>query len=140
MIENVHVLLVRDGSEYLLQYRDDKPAISDSDMYSTWGGRKETCDLSDRATALRELREETGIVCDEATLLDLGTGQFKDGSPDNRGRLAWVHYFALQIPRDTVVENTESDQGIARLQRPYRHHPKVNAVAREAITRYEAAT
>ena len=139
MIENVAVLIIRGSTDYLLQHRDNKPTISDPDTLSTWGGRKEEYDQSDEAAALRELEEETAIVATATDLKDLGQGEFVDGSPDNRGQIAMMHYFALEVPAGTTISRKEG-QGVVALKRPYQANPGVNAVGEAAIARYEATT
>ena len=138
MLESVAILLVRGGSEYVLQHRDNKPTIADPDTYSTWGGRVEAQDKSMYAAAIRELKEETGTACAEADLQYLGDEQMQSRSPDIKSQDLTVHYFALEIDSGTAVESFEG-QGVIVLPKPYQPTPKVNPITKEAIKRYETA-
>lgn len=137
MKKSVAVLLVRD-SEYVMQHRDNTPAIAYPDTYSTWGGEKLPGDASDMASAIRELAEETGIACEETGLQDLGFAKIADNAPDNTSGRMIEHFFALEINPDQEVECFEGQAAVG-IPRPHRPNPKVNLVAREAIARYEAA-
>jgi ADP-ribose pyrophosphatase YjhB (NUDIX family) len=137
MQQNVAVLIVRGGSEYVLQHRDNKPTISDPDTLSTWGGRVEDDDPSLKRAALRELKEEVdNLECEEADLYGLGQGEFIDGSSDNKGNIGLMHYFVLEVEAGTILHALEG-RGAVSLNR-YQEHPKLNEVAKTAIARYEA--
>lgn len=137
MLETTAILLVRGQHEYILQHRDNKPTIADPDTYSTWGGRVEPHDSTCRDAAVRELKEETGLVCRKDALIYLGYAEIDARSPDIKGQRLTIHHFALEVPAAVQVKVLEG-QGIVQITKPYRGNPsKVNQIARETIRRYE---
>jgi len=63
-------VLLKQGEYYLLQHRDDKPTIVAPGTYAIWAGKGED-DESFVQTAIRELKEETGVVVGGSDLQDL---------------------------------------------------------------------
>lgn len=133
---NTAILIVRGDQEYVLQHRDDKPGIFDPGTYSPWGGGIEAGDVSYRAAAVRELKEEIGLSIDEADLIGLGQAIEPVHSPARGSKKLRIHYFALEIPVDLDFVVNEG-QGKVSLPRPFEGHPKASIVTRHAIGRYE---
>ncbi|MEK7599470.1 MAG: NUDIX domain-containing protein [Patescibacteria group bacterium] len=139
MQENTAILIVRSGTEYVLQHRDDIPTIVFPGEYSTWGGLIEPEDKTPAAGAVRELKEETGLDCAESDLIYMGQEQVIAAAPNNLNNTIILHYFALLIDENTTVECYEG-QGAVTVASPYKPNPKVSTVTIAAIERYEAKT
>lgn len=136
MIRAAGVLLIQ-GDEYVLQYRDDKPTIYAPGTYSLWGGTLEGSELPQEG-ALRELREETGIILQSTNLIPLHNYITVGEGPSSFGQSVHVYLFATKITPEVQVELREG-QGVVRLPRYTEMHEKLNEFTKEAIEIYEAA-
>lgn len=134
---NTATIIVRGGKEYVLQHRDDIPAIADPGTYSPWGGRVEPEDESHEAGAVREVAEETGLEFPAKALLPLGEQVVDSRTPGEEGYKLVMKYYAIEVPAELQIQCLEG-QGIKVLAKPYRLDPKLNSFAVEAMKRYEA--
>lgn len=80
------VVMMDRAGRFLLQRRDDNPAISSPGMIGMFGGHREG-DETDLACALREVREETGLQLDPdrlrliaGTRVQYGDGTIREGT------------------------------------------------------------
>ncbi len=110
--ESVLVVVVTRTGKVLLLKRADHP-----DFWQSVTGAMRWEERDPRATAVRELREETGLAAEPAALRDLGLTQRYPILPQWRQRYApevtenTEHAFALELPEETRLmlhpEHTE---------------------------------
>lgn len=85
----------------VMQQREDKPGIAHPNQVSVFGGRS-TPEESARATAVRELKEETGLRIREMDLRPLVTIPYL--VEEEKARCMLCSYFLVEnINRDTIV-------------------------------------
>ena len=137
MIEVAGVLLIQ-GEDYVMQHRDDKPTIAEPGMYSLWGGTMENGETPEEG-ALRELKEETGLVLDEANIKFLAQFETEGIGPKSFGRKVRVHLFVSYINDSTEI-NCNEGQGIYRHKKYSELSSNMNDFAKTAIEIYETAS
>lgn len=108
--------LIKQGDDFLLQLRDEKPSIQDSGLVSIWGGALEPGESPEQA-AIRELYEELGISVDKSQLEYLGLCTLNGNQRDGGGPDAYdIHMYFLEID-PTVTTHCFEGQGIVRVKR-----------------------
>ncbi len=128
--------LIIQNDEYVLQHRDEKPGIAEPGAYSLWGGMLESGELP-MDGALRELKEETGLIVQPEQLAFLSEFTTTGKGPKSFGEPLQVYLYCLELITEEIVESYEG-QGIIRLPLHSGLHPKLNDFAKEAIELYEA--
>lgn len=73
MPQSVNYIVKNSAGKYLLQMRNGKEGICNPLMWNFFGGGLENSDEEPLKTALREMKEETGIVAAEKDFDYLGT-------------------------------------------------------------------
>jgi 8-oxo-dGTP pyrophosphatase MutT (NUDIX family) len=105
-------VLIKQGEYYLLQHRDNIPAIVAPNKYSVWGGAVEGKESFIEA-AIRELKEETGLVLDATKLKELKVFTLSKEENLYGDYPARMSVFLLEISESYKVECLEG-QGIVR--------------------------
>ncbi len=136
MIQVAGVLIIQ-GDEYVLQYRDNIPSIAEPDTYSLWGGALEGSETAEDG-ALREFREETGLTLTKNDLRHLHSYETVGKGPKSFGKPVFAHLFVTEVDSDAMITAYEG-QGVVRLPKYSVLHEKLNEFAKEAIEIYETA-
>jgi 8-oxo-dGTP pyrophosphatase MutT (NUDIX family) len=137
MLKLAGVLIIQAGN-YVLQHRDNIPTIAQPDTYSVWGGTFEA-EESPIEAALRELREETGVVVKPSDLRQLCEYETLSSAPKTYGQAAIIYLYVLELKGEVTVECYEG-QAIVRL--PVHSAPYTNLTnyTQKAIEEYETPT
>ena len=135
MNTTVSILIIR-NNKYLLQHRDNKDSIAYPNTYGVWGGAVEKQDLSNEAAAIRELKEETGLIIKASELIFFGTAVWDGSAPQEIGKQVRFYYYALHVQPHTKLSVYEG-QGCVELSIPYIRNSMTNMVTEAIIKQYE---
>jgi len=107
-------VLLKQGENFLLQHRDDKPGIVSPGKYAVWGGALEG-DESFEQGALRELKEETGVLCSVSDLLLIEKFVLSAAENTQRNYAAEIAVYLVEVDASINV-NCYEGQGIVKFK------------------------
>lgn len=132
------VLLIQNG-QYVAQRRDNIPNIAEPGMLVPWGGAAEG-DEGPRVAAVRELKEETGVVTAPDQLKLLVEQTTLGRSPEFIGRQTDVYIFSLELEPEAEIQCFEGDAAVRfdSLDQVIQNGEKPNDFLIKAVKEYES--
>jgi len=103
------LILLDSGKGWLLQKRSNKDNVHNPNTLGLWGGLVDIRDESSpRQTALRELKEETGLGPEDVELIKMDV---QEATVFHKGEdiTIDVHYFYAEIIKDVAIHGFEGD-------------------------------
>jgi ADP-ribose pyrophosphatase YjhB (NUDIX family) len=103
-------ILIRQSGKYVLQQRNDNPAIIFPGMVTPWGGLVEKEDKSIEYAAARELLEETGVEVKIEELVLVSKYAVNDINKENSSEEIMINVFFIELSDDVEIQCLEGNK------------------------------